>query len=79
MLVRYSGSVGAAILMTAALIYWMQLMISAGDFTVPARKPVTVLPAPRLPPPPVVTDRRPTATTCGCDAPHAAGHDHGST
>ena len=43
MLVRYSSSVAVGAIVTAALIYWMQLMIAGGDFEVPAPTRITLL------------------------------------
>ena len=59
MLVRYSGSIGAGAVITAGLIYWMQLMIAGGDLSVPSSKPVLRLPAPGLEPRPVVLTTMP--------------------
>lgn len=58
MLVRYSGSVGAAAAVTAALIYWMQLMIATGEVDITARPALDFrarlyeITAPPPPPPP---------------------------
>lgn len=53
MLLRYSGSTAAGTVVTAALIYGMQLMIVEGDFSPPPAKPVRLVsPIAEAPPPP---------------------------
>lgn len=53
MLLRYSGSVGAGAIVTAALIYWMQLMTAGGEFESPQRRPVLLMPPLKVEPPPL--------------------------
>ena len=58
MLARYSGSLGAGLFVTAALIYLMQLMIAGGDFEFTAGKPMRLLALVRVIEPPPSRERR---------------------
>ena len=60
MLLRYSGSIGPAFIVTAALILWMQLLIRDGSIELPAPQPPVFLAAPQIvPPPKVIVDPPP--------------------
>lgn len=73
MLLRYATSIGAGIVVTAGLIFWMQFMIADGDVELPPRTtpPVWLLtrvdptppPEPRTPPAPPEPLTTPPTTT----------------
>ena len=70
MLVRYSSSAGAGVLVTVALVYWMQLMIAGGEHELTPGRPLVLVPALRVVPPPAPPVRptppeRPASRTRG--------------
>ena len=53
MVLRYSGSAGLGFVVTAALIYWMQLLIAGGELALPGDRPIRLFSPPRIEAPPV--------------------------
>ena len=59
MLARYSSSLGGGVLVTGALLFWMQQIIANADFPILPRRQIDLMPPLRIEEPPRRTQRTP--------------------
>lgn len=59
MLVRYSSSAGGGLLVTGALLFWMQFVIANADFPILPKHRIDLIPPPRIEEPPQRIQRTP--------------------